>query len=368
MRAKIVKGEWPPSQRIPTLRHLLSHFDVSVATMQRAVDQLVADGFVETRGRLGTFVADHPPHLCHYAMVFHGTPDDPPTWGGFPRALSSTAGEIERSSVRKFPQFYGIQGHADTEDYQQLRRIVQRQRLAGLIFTTNPDYLTGDPLLEAPGIPRVVLMSAERGSKIPIVETDAAAFFTRAVDYLADRGRQRIAVLFQAGDIRVGAHRELEDIFLAALQKRGLMEQPYWRQYVNVVDPTAVCRAVHLLLHAEKPQPPDALIVADDTMLDAAVNGLFAAGVRVPQDVEVIVHANFPVVPAALPVKRLGFDSRSILNACIRSIDAQRRGETVAPVTTLPAVFSWELPRDNDQPLLQGEAAANFSTSTKGSF
>src|SRR5689334_611059 len=123
LRRKIVNGDWSPAQRLPTHRELLSQFDVSIATMQRAVDELVADGFVETRGRLGTFVADHPPHLCHYAMVFHGAPDYAPTWGGFPRALSASAGDLERlSGVRRFPKFYGVQGHSDSEDYQRLVR------------------------------------------------------------------------------------------------------------------------------------------------------------------------------------------------------------------------------------------------------
>ena len=38
--------------------------------MQRALDALIADGFLFTRGHVGTFMAYAPPHLHAYGVLF----------------------------------------------------------------------------------------------------------------------------------------------------------------------------------------------------------------------------------------------------------------------------------------------------------
>src|SRR5688500_4572889 len=58
-----------PGQRLPTLRELHVHLGGTRATLHRAVEQLQRDGFVESFGRKGTFVAEFPPHLCTYGLV-----------------------------------------------------------------------------------------------------------------------------------------------------------------------------------------------------------------------------------------------------------------------------------------------------------
>jgi len=60
--------------------------------------------------------------------------------------------------------------------------------------------------------------------------------------------------------------------------------------------------------------------------------------VRGPADLEIVAHTNFPCpVASALPVTRVGFDCGAVLRRCIEIIDQQRRGETPAPVTSVPA-------------------------------
>jgi DNA-binding LacI/PurR family transcriptional regulator len=340
IRSRIVAGGWVPGERLPTRRAWVREFGTNPKTMQQAIDCLASDGFVEARGRAGTFVSPRPPHLTDYAIVFHGTPDYPYSWGRFWQVLSASAKSLQQTGDRRFPQFYGIYGRTDSEDYQNLLRRLRSQQLAGLIFASSPHALINDPILEEPGIPRVALSSHDPRLGIPTVTVDSPAFCARAVDYLVDRGRKRIAALFYAGD---DEGHDLEDQFLASLQKRGCEQRPYWRQYVNVFHPRTICRVIHLLLNTDQTQRPDALVVTDDTMVDAVVNGLFAAGVNVPRDVEVIAHANFPVAPTAMPIKRLGYDSRPLLQTCIRLIDQQRRCEPVPSSTLMHPLFADEI-------------------------
>ena len=57
-----------------------------------------------------------------------------------------------------------------------------------------------------------------------------------------------------------------------------------------------------------------------------------------------MAHCNFPwPVPSAVPVKRIGYDAREVLEQCIRVIDMQRQGQTPPKQVLVEAVFEEEL-------------------------
>lgn len=61
MRALIMQGAWPPGMRLPSSRRLAEDLQVSRNTASLALDQLMADGWIETRSRAGTFVSSELP-------------------------------------------------------------------------------------------------------------------------------------------------------------------------------------------------------------------------------------------------------------------------------------------------------------------
>lgn len=48
-----------PGERLPTVRRLAQDLGIAAGTVARAYRELEASGFVETRGRNGTFVSPH---------------------------------------------------------------------------------------------------------------------------------------------------------------------------------------------------------------------------------------------------------------------------------------------------------------------
>lgn len=58
MRALILDGRWKPGTRLPSSRALASDLGISRNTASLALDQLLADGWIESRPRAGMFVAD----------------------------------------------------------------------------------------------------------------------------------------------------------------------------------------------------------------------------------------------------------------------------------------------------------------------
>jgi hypothetical protein len=81
--------------------------------------------------------------------------------------------------------------------------------------------------------------------------------------------------------------------------------------------------------------------------LTADIRDLWLADVTLkPNESEVrcCTHANFPWSPVpTAPITRIGWETRELLARCIDCLDAQRRGESVAPITLLPPVFEHEL-------------------------
>jgi len=96
--------------------------------------------------------------------------------------------------------------------------------------------------------------------------------------------------------------------------------KPQCVQYVHSAPALSARRVVHLLLSGQ--ERPDALLVSDDDLLEAATQGVLDAGAGA--EVEVVSHANFPYPSTSLfPVKRLGFDLRAALGACLQNIGAR---------------------------------------------
>jgi GntR family transcriptional regulator/MocR family aminotransferase len=64
IRALIMQGAWSPGMRLPSSRRLAEDLGISRNTASLALDQLLADGWIETRSRAGTFVSDELPILA----------------------------------------------------------------------------------------------------------------------------------------------------------------------------------------------------------------------------------------------------------------------------------------------------------------
>ncbi len=61
LRAEVLSGRLDPGERLPSSRILAEELRLSRNTVLQAVDQLIAEGCLETRGRSGTFVMESLP-------------------------------------------------------------------------------------------------------------------------------------------------------------------------------------------------------------------------------------------------------------------------------------------------------------------
>ncbi len=152
---------------------------------------------------------------------------------------------------------------------------------------------------------------------------------------MRQRGRTRLALLAVPGHLG-RFHAQLR----AGLEARGMSSEAHWLQLCSPGAPEGARYITHLLMHEQQRQRPDALIISDDNLVEHATVGLIAAGVRVPDDCDIVAYCNFPwPTPSMLPVRRLGYDARQLLTSAMDKIDRQRAGAPPAPRLDLPAHF-----------------------------
>lgn len=58
IKQKILLGDWPPGQALPSIRELSASTQVSVITVKRAYTELEEQGVIVTQPGRGSFVAD----------------------------------------------------------------------------------------------------------------------------------------------------------------------------------------------------------------------------------------------------------------------------------------------------------------------
>ena len=196
---RIIHGDLAPSSRLPTRREIGEEFKVGLPAVQRALEQLIDDGFVVPRGTQGTFVSDKPPHLSRYCLVF----EDPLSMSRvvptprFWTALSQGADRLSRKIKCPIEIFDGVWGPENVTNYRRLSSDVRRHRLAGLFFPNPPIHINKSSIVTEPGLPRVVVMTSQEELPMHRMLLDIESFYDRGLAELKRQGCKRIRADFR---------------------------------------------------------------------------------------------------------------------------------------------------------------------------
>lgn len=340
LRSLVVDGGLRPGERVPTRSEIEAKFGVSMMTVQRAFERLVDEGFLAVAGNSGTVIAASAPHLHRFVLSFPGRVGDD-RWVRFWALLAAEAQAWGAGGASRVEIAYGIDPAIGAAEVAQLATEVVDHRVAGIVFGSDPWTVVGTPLLDTPGIPRVAFSALRGNTAVPGISlgADGRLLYARAIAYLASRGRRRIALITVPGLAtaeHLAAWREML-IVQGLVHDQGLiqvMEQKHARWATNLA---------LALFRGPAELRPDALVIADDNLVDHACAGLTQLGLRVPDDLDVVAHANFPLAaPAILPVTRLGFDVPQAFALAMELLARQQRGEAVPPVTVVHPRFADE--------------------------
>lgn len=334
LRRQITDGTYAPGARLPTRAELTLRYDVSNLTVQRALDRLTNDGFAVPRGRAGTFVAEHLPHLTRYALLFPTKLSADSNPNLFWLTLAECARRVSKEGV-KISIIEGFAGRDGFDGYGRLLQDIQADRVAGLVFASDPAALRDTPLVRDPAVCKTGFMSRAIDG-VPVVTMNGENFLTQAGTRLRELGRRRVAVVVV----------DRLDITFAQTVRRVLLglglECPDHAVLAAPLEKTAwVGPLVKLLWSMPKDRRPDGLILTDQNHVAPALSSLREAGCDVGKDMAIVAHCNLPLVAGGgEPIDWLGYDIEAGLRQCMANIDDMRAGRTPRRTTRLLARFA----------------------------
>lgn len=325
LKRRIRAGIYPAAGRIPSRRELLQEFDVSPVTMQRALDRLTEQGFVVPQGSRGTFVADQLPNVARFALVF-AEEQGKGTWNRFWSTVQREAAAWRDAAGRTFVPYFIAGADPRAEGHRQLCADLASGRLAGVLFSSTPWFLDGSTVFAA-DVPRTVIggnqADVARFSGSMIEWAGSIGPSARICERLVREGRRRIGALVHrsfAEDGRAG---------LAEAVRAGLQTRPSWWVGLPPDPANAMCARgmVRLLLDRPPDQRPDVLFIGDDNFVPHATAGIVDLGIRVPSELCVLAHANYPnPTRSAVPCLRYGIDVRVLLAGALDEMERLRGG------------------------------------------
>ena len=338
LRERIVAGQLAPGARLPSQQQLVHRFGVSGMTVQSSVRELVREGFVTTRRGKGMFVAATQPHFTNYVLLIPGSA----TIGGvghsqFWRALRAEAEAIQTAGRIKLTTLTGVDVGETSEAVQRrLATDVREHRVAGLIFAAFFSRVMDSPLITEPRIPRAAI-SEHSMPGVGSVYPDLHSFIDQALDRLAAEGCRRIGMVGLADWGRRAQY------FSAGCRRRGLTTAPLWQVTLAMEQGEGVTRCVELLLRRPAAQRPDGLVITDDNLVPAVTAGVAAAVSGAGRRLSIVAHTNlgYPT-PSAVPVARLGYSARELLERCVTVVEQQRRAAAFPALQLVPARWATE--------------------------
>jgi GntR family transcriptional regulator, arabinose operon transcriptional repressor len=321
--AAIESGELPPDVPFVTQRKICEQFGVSHATAVRALNDLVAEGYVTRRRGQGTFVAPRRPSAGDGSVAcvlqFHG-----------PHVAGLLAG-IESVCTGLGYRLYLTHCDGDPEREERALLDALAGGVSGIIAYPAQGASPGRGYTEAQrsGIPLVLVDRYRPDIATDAVLADNFAAGRDLTEELIACGHSVIATLWDETEVtsvrdRLAGHVE-------ALRHHGLPVRPdltVLRPYRSL--PEAERRAMLSELLGG-PSPPTVLLCANGYVLANAAQDLVALGIDIPGDVDLAGMDDagpFDVLP--LTVAAVSLPSREMGERAARLLH-QRAAAPAAP-------------------------------------
>lgn len=325
LRKRIISGEFAVGGTLPRRHILLSHYDTSNMTVQRAVNQLTTEGFLVSHGSKGISLSQTPPNRFRYALVIPPEGErteikDDTLWSAF-----EDAAELYREKHPEYSfAYYNIrESGALQPEYLRLKENLKNGLLAGVIIPRSLD----STLLEGlRAYPVAVYTRLEKNVHGIQFFHDWVSMTNLALEQLKQQHVRKAAlVMFATTDLHVAE--SIEKNMLAS----DLQTCPEWIQ--GVFQSTCCSwggRLISLLYKQGNPEIPDGLIVLNENLLPSILAELKRLGLKPGKDVHVVSHCNLPRLhPFQKNVTYVAFNQETLLSKSIEALEAVRCGKAV---------------------------------------
>lgn len=330
LRNLIIGGHWSAGKMIPAERELLVELNVSRSTLREALNSLVNEGLVKRKQGSGTYVSDRS-KSGSIAIAVSGT------------GMISPMGYWQRSLVKRAQDMIAAEGQNPAlwvgTDFNQDGHMSD----TSLFTNTNLQYINGvlstaqmdkrlDRRLAKENIHCVNVTAAVPLGRYCVV-LDFDTLVNRASRLLIEHGYYDFAIMWNPvntssdDEFLYPPHIKIDQLNQAAVNfdsKRYLKitSEGQYSQYQKVYENFRDLLA--------KPDRPRAIFFADDSCFDVASRAILELGIKVPDELAIVSHANvgrefhFP-----MSVTRIGFSADEVITAAWNMLKMLMAGEDV---------------------------------------
>lgn len=311
----IIIGRYKSGNRIPSFTEMGNIYNESRAVLQKAIEQLKHEGFLYSVDRKGVYTTKTLPHVCRYAFVFTGSPGKN-NWSKFDSCLLNQIPLVqnEHEGLTIAP-FFNFGTDEDMTGCENFFSEAAARRFAGVIIVGEScSHETMRRIKKALGnIPLVGICCEDSEFLSYNIRTERNKFFEKGLSYLQSIGRKKTAVLSLSCCIA--------DIKSHVVSNKFPINGK-WILGAEFNCPEQIDSIIELLFDYDHKTRPDSLIIENDNLFRHAMNAMSKLSLKVPEDVTVISHCNWPLENGSdYHVKWLGYDVRNMLESAIASID-----------------------------------------------
>lgn len=280
LRADLRGGGARPGDRFPSQNELARRFDTNSMTAREAVALLVHDGWLARRFGSGTYVTERAAQ--RWVGIYTAFDVLQPRTSSFhtqvPRLLRESL-STHGAQAEIYVGSAGIEIEEHGPSNARFLGDVTAGRLDGVVIMNAPDTSGWQEWGQGLSLPAV-------GAHTPYrVDTRYTDYVRRGVRHLHAAGSRRIAMLAWGAD-------GLREPFEAAMTEVGLPVHPRWvRNDLHPMLSGAGWEEFREAWTAEQ-EKPDGLLVADDVLFDEAQIAILELGIRVPEQLRIVAHAN----------------------------------------------------------------------------
>ena len=336
-RQAIATGFYEDGDFIPGYRELASHLGVSLIVLRHAIARLVADGLCHPQRGVGLRVCSKSPAKIGNVLVVIG--GDTASYRYY---MANLVEHLRRNLARiHFAMSRAIvAGRDGREDFSELKEALNRH--VNLVVLL--DYSKGtERIVAASGVPYILVSPAPRSRKAAgYLKGDTAGAAAKIAEHCAACGARR--VLIAGMENETGPHivpSELETTLRGlGMETRRIAVRIEWRKgntalliRTTIDDFSRLCAKGRVEADGFR---PDMIVFLDDYVAQGALLTMTAAGIRIPEDVQVVTLANKGLGPVWLkPLTQFEVDAATeaailsdLVQRCLRDRGCQHTATT----------------------------------------
>lgn len=325
LRDAVRTGKLKPGDKIPPLRILADNWDTNYFTVNAALKTLVSEGVMTRQPRVGTFVKAHTVQLDKVGIYFGGEPFLT-NEGAFYTILQHSL--QEHLSVRGAQNMTFWDAREDEEQVEALPELVDAVRdgkINCLIAPLVNRYATRG--LKKLPIPMVALTDSNEPF---VIRHDSRFEMEQVFKRFHELKVSTVGLITNTiGLLNGDGDPNFTTKFIKSAEEYGFEIRDEW-----IISPKEQCsRMVEFGYNAfldfwARPERPQGLYITTDIVGMGCVNAILKLGVKVPEELKIIMHRNQEIdIFTPFPVDWVVNSAQKTAEAMIEKLETEMQGK-----------------------------------------